>query len=1281
MAVIRLNPRGESKVLPVRHLSARVPWHDNRWNGKTCCNVLDNSFCRILPLVDKRKDPDREPSDETITDTNFPPCISEKGTFMSPNEYTRDVTHAWRDINPLFSEFRACKYHHKPYSLNAIPFFWMMKSPANPNYKFNPNDRPHKSLKALEYEVDYKTDLEEEIDNKLGFEGNIWVQHPDNQKALLDTFFGCLHEQKSLIFFYAKHTPLSEPNERVIIGVAKVGKRPGSILEYNYPPKYTGHRSYPWDRCVEHTLRSDGGDGFLLPYHEILEYVEENNSEVDLQDYVAPAPDFAQFSYAAELVEHDTAIDALLNVAESLRKTRELLGKSFEEELGWVDREISRIWDMRGAFPGMGPVLSAIGIESGNTIAWEIEKYILNKDGDLLKINPWVIFEESVAQPQKYLGSRGDKLFTSTVKTKWNNKPSTKKQFYKLLSRCQLSNDQAVSLIREFTYSVEDVFENPYLLYEKTRHAQFGASFQQVDKALFPPEKIKTSFPLSEGTFIDDQLDQRRVRALSVWVLEDAAADDGHSLLPFDEMLNRLVEKQLDEPFPIDEDTLGAQAESEFFAEEIVLIPRSKENKTAFFKLKRLQELKDILLQRIKPETVVSRTHNIEKDWLGAVNEYFEAKGAGATDDQLEFEARYEKAMALKVLTNHRFSVLIGPAGSGKTTLLEIFEQQPEIKKGRVLKLAPTGKARVKLGPDAQTVAQFLFPDRYDAMTGFYHTDETAAKVSSHRNVIVDEASMLTEEQLSALLDALGPIDRLILVGDHRQLPPIGTGRPFFDITQRLKPENSTSAPIGDEKSFRPVTGPAYAELTKNMRQPKSGDTRWDVGLSRCFSDSVQKEDLEVFRQISSGTIESEHLRLEKWYASDDFRALFKGVLEQELGLDAAEVDKAFNRAIGATDDGNYQYFNCGEAEKKIEDWQVLSPVRGYGYGVKEVNKFIQTTYRKNFIDLALSRARRVAKPKGSDNVVYGDKVINLRNSRWEDWQKIKPKEKKPTALNYIANGEIGVITGEFRGKGSTYTGEPNVEITFSTQPGYSYLFRPKQLGEEGRYSVELAYAITVHKAQGSGFKKVFFVLPSKGSILSRELLYTALTRQEEKVIILHQGDFGEFIRLASTEASATARRFTDLFYLPDVKQIDKKYYDAKYINISERGEPMISKNEVIIANLLNKYRSEIQYAYEDKLKFEATGWTVKPDFTVENIITGKRFYWEHLGLMTQKDYRKKWQKKFESYMKDGFVLHQNAKPEDERVLIVTEENPSGGINSQEIDKLIKRVILERHEQ
>src|SRR5690606_19047650 len=122
-------------------------------------------------------------------------------------------------------------------------------------------------------------------------------------------------------------------------------------------------------------------------------------------------------------------------------------------------------------------------------------------------------------------------------------------------------------------------------------------------------------------------------------------------------------------------------------------------------------------------------------------------------------------------------------------------------------------------------------------------------------------------------------------------------------------------------------------------------------------------------------------------------------------GLTGDDVIKAFNRTLGAVDKGDFQYFNHNDAEKKIEDWQIISPVNGFGYGVKEVNKFIQTTYRKNFIELAHRKGKKaIAKPKGTDNMVYGDKVINLKNTQWEDWQWINPSDKKQEALNYVAN-------------------------------------------------------------------------------------------------------------------------------------------------------------------------------------------------------------------------------------------------------------------------------------
>src|SRR5437868_5582289 len=83
--------------------------------------------------------------------------------------------------------------------------------------------------------------------------------------------------------------------------------------------------------------------------------------------------------------------------------------------------------------------------------------------------------------------------------------------------------------------------------------------------------------------------------------------------------------------------------------------------------------------------------------------------------------------------------------------------------------LAPTGKARVRLqqatGFEARTIAQFLRPARYKEATQTYHVIGDVERVSSYKTVIVDESSMLTEDQLAALLDALGGVDRIILVG------------------------------------------------------------------------------------------------------------------------------------------------------------------------------------------------------------------------------------------------------------------------------------------------------------------------------------------------------------------------------------------------------------------------------------------------------------------------------------------------------------------------------------
>jgi len=1254
-------------TLPIKHLSARVTWHDNKWNGTFCCNSIDNSFCRILPIVDDAKDSTNEDDGNYFDESNMPPCIVEGGAFLSPTQYSRRLTHKLKNVNDLYREYGNGTFIHKPFSYPSIPYLWMMKSIAK---------NGHISEKAKTYGLDYKPDLEMEIGEYLGDfnEKNTWIQHPENQKTMLESFYGCLKENVSLIFFYAKHTPLSEPNERIIIGVAKV-KHIGKLESFSFPNGFKSYRGYPWDRCIEHTLTEDRPEGFLLPYHEIIE--KSKTEELDLSEYKVIAPNRIEFSFTSELVEHDTAIDALWRISDCLRKSEQILETDYKKEFAWIENEISRLWNMRGAFPGMGAVLYATGMECGNAIAWELEKYIREKDGDLLKTNPWILFENLIKDPLSIIKDRGKELFSPTNITIWKHTPEDKKNFYKLISRIQLNNDQAKIIIDEFSERINEVISNPYIIYEDLRIWYKGEiSFNQIDKAVFPIEKLRSAFPLEGTSAMNDKLDWRRVRACTVMTL-DEASDQGHSLLPFDETLERMTEKEYADNFPINGDILISMCEDTLFKEQVVLI---NEDKHKFLKMKSLAEIKRIITQRISKENL-KKKYDINYEWDKLVADYFK-KGKEENRKKNDKKAQDEKANALKILCQNKISVLIGPAGSGKTTVLNIFKEIEEIKKGGLIMLAPTGKARVNLGHDAKTIASYLSGlDRYSGDYQIYYPNPDAAKDSSALNIIIDESSMLTEEMLAAIFDALGSMDRIILVGDYRQLPPIGTGRPFVDIINHLKTVSSENkSEVG------------YAELKQIMRQDVEDDDeeRLDIALSRCYADELQKKDIKLLQDISGKPpVGDAHIRFEKWYSSKDFRELFERILKEELLNNAVdkenidEVIKAINRTLGAKDDGDYQYFNRYYSEKMIENWQIISPVNGYGHGVKEINKFFQQTYRGSFIDLAHNfpidgkyQKRKIAKPKGSDNIVYGDKVISLKNNFWRNNQWIVPYAKKEEALNYFANGEIGVITGEFRGQKVNKNGEPKIEITFSSQPEYSYSFWPNELGEDGKYPFELAYAITVHKSQGSGFKKVFFVLPSSGPILSRELIYTAMTRQEEKIIILHQGDFRDYIKYAGTETSVTAKRFTDLFYLPDVREYKKKFFDARYINISERGEPMISKSEVIIANCLNKYKNEITYTYENKLEIKSSGRTITPDFTIEHLASGRIYYWEHLGMMTLDDYREKWLKKKQGYLDEGFVVFTEAKEDDERVLILTEDNPNGGVDSKYFDDIIKKHIL-----
>src|SRR5208337_2042237 len=121
---------------------------------------------------------------------------------------------------------------------------------------------------------------------------------------------------------------------------------------------------------------------------------------------------------------------------------------------------------------------------------------------------------------------------------------------------------------------------------------------------------------------------------------------------------------------------------------------------------------------------------------------------------------------------------------------------------------------------------------------------------------------MLTEEMLGALIQALKGVHRLVLIGDPRQLPPIGAGRPFVDLVKYLAPE-------GVNEKF-PRVGSGYAELTIRRRQ--AGEDREDLQFAEWFSGSaIAAGEDDVFdKVVRSG--HSKHVRFEKWEDADDLR-------------------------------------------------------------------------------------------------------------------------------------------------------------------------------------------------------------------------------------------------------------------------------------------------------------------------------------------------------------------------------------------------------------------------
>lgn len=530
---------------------------------------------------------------------------------------------------------------------------------------------------------------------------------------------------------------------------------------------------------------------------------------------------------------------------------------------------------------------------------------------------------------------------------------------------------------------------------------------------------------------------------------------------------------------------------------------------------------------------------------------------------------------------------------------------------------------------------------------------------------------MLTEDMLGALLDAVkASVERLILVGDPRQLPPIGAGKPFFDAVTHLTPPNADA--------LFPRISRGYAELTIQRRHKASGEKASfpiDLQLANWFSGRplAPGED-EVWSVLTGQGDSTGRVATHRWDTTEELRSKLFEVLCLELGLKSIDDQLTFATSYGGELKGDHIAFSLGAAQR-VEEWQVLTPLRNEVLGARDINRLLHRTFRKDAVAWASKPMRgrpHLTPPRGPEEIVYGDKVMNVRN------HKRKFVTPEAGALQYIANGEIGVVEGEIQATAS-YGNEPwRTKVEFSSQPGFAYNFATWDFDDERSPLLELAYAVTVHKAQGSEFGTTILVLPKKSRLVSREMLYTALTRQQRRVVIMHQGDLSDLRLLATDDNAVIPRRFTNLFekqnpeMLPSPVQVNGKWMDEKLIHRSRRGTPLRSKSEVIIDDALATHGVVAGY----EIPFHSIDGKEHrlPDFTIDDQAMGRVILWEHCGMLADEGYRSRWNSKLQWYRANG-VLPLEEGGGQRASLVVTQDDERGGIDGRRIDALISELF------
>lgn len=565
--------------------------------------------------------------------------------------------------------------------------------------------------------------------------------------------------------------------------------------------------------------------------------------------------------------------------------------------------------------------------------------------------------------------------------------------FYRLFDFCRDVVPMHVALRIYQNYgerAVEQLRTNPYALCGKIRGFSFTAADQIAMGAGGAPDA------------------RERVLGATVRVLERACETGGHACLPVKQVVIEVASLLELDPKEV------AEHEKDFVLEKQIGYLHRKADSLLY--INRFYEAERSIAGRLLQLDRTCVRYRVE-DMEPLVNRAMLESG-------LEYAAMQRKAIFEAASSG--VLIITGGPGTGKTTIIKALIRIYESMGCEVALAAPTGRAAKRMAEstacEARTIHRLLeveFRDEADC-------DEGATFARNEHNlldadiIIIDEASMIDMFLMQALLAAIRPGARLVLLGDCDQLPSVGAGNVLHDLIN-----------------------------------------------SGCFN-IVRLT--EIFRQGSESLIVTNAHRINRGEMPvTDARDKDFFFMKREGGALISTLAEVTAKRLPAT-----------YGVSAFDKIQVITPTRKGAAGTETLNQLLQAELNPPAKDKAEKKFR---------NVVFreGDKVMQIRNNYDLTWDE-DGKERFG-----IYNGDIGVI-------GKIYDRQSYMMVSFDG--------REVKYGFDLLEDLELAYAITVHKSQGSEYP--FVVMPVTDfppMLMTRNLLYTAVTRAKTMAVLIGRED------------------------------------------------------------------------------------------------------------------------------------------------------------------------------